>query len=680
MSIRRNDDDRKPLAWQSKDEKPKPPDEMDKLEVDPPKKQGFFQRIAKAKVGDDGDFKGKLKKFVILYGAACTLALSIAGLKDAVTINRIDPDYEQTTVFTAAVENDEIFGVYLSEDESKIYYQYKKDVDEELLSKDVNKLDIMKLDVDSWNYTNYTSFDNLKELLYKNGLVPIRNKFNSALDATFALLISLSTTVAMVYFMYMMISMLVKQMNINAKKYEINKSSDIRFSDVIGHDEVIGDIKQYISLLRKNDSLKDLHVKTPKGILFTGRPGTGKTLLAKAMAGEAGVPFIYLNTSNVIEMYVGVGAKTIRECFKKARELAPCVVFLDEIDAIGGGRGSNKVGSSEDTQTLLALLQEMDGFSGSDGILIIAATNCPDTLDEALRRSGRFDREIIISAPRNTAIRLQMLEHYTKHYKLDSDVNLSEFAKQCVDMTGADIANICNEAAVINIMENNGELRTIHMQNMVDAYDKILLKGNKVNDKNRVNQRDRKIVAYHESGHAVMNYLKGEPISRMSIQGTTSGVGGFVMRGDKGSQFMACRDIRNGILTAYAGRASEIIKFGEEDATTGATNDIEQATDAINMMFLKAGFDRNLGMLNYEKLLKLNLVDKDTVLTAMRTEAAQRMDEAMSLLTDNYYLVEGLTAKILEEEIMSGEDVTTFLDKQRKAHGEEPIAVYESQV
>lgn len=640
--------------------------ETDKLK---PSKGGAIRRFIKSKVGDSGDdFKKRLKFFVIVYSAICLTLLCIAGARDIATINRIEPHYESTSSFSKAVEDGRIFSAYLSQDESQIMYQYVEDVPDELLEEDPSKIEIMKFNVDTWHYANYTSFDDLKSKLYDNGIVLIKGKFDSALDATFSMIISLSTTVVMIYFMYMMISMLVKNMTINAKKYEVNNKTGVKFSDVIGHDEVIGDIKQYMVLLRDNKKLKNIHVKVPKGILFTGRPGTGKTLLAKAMAGEGSLPFIYLNTSNVIELYVGVGAKTIRECFKKARELAPCVVFLDEIDAIGGGRGKTKVGSSEDTQTLLALLQEMDGFSGSEGVLVIAATNCPESLDEALMRSGRFDREIIIRAPRNAKVRLQLLEHYTKHYKLAPDVNLEEFAKTLADMTGADIANICNEAAVINIMENNGELSTIHMQNLVDAYDKLLLKGNKLNDKSRVNQADRKIVAYHEAGHAVMNFLQHEPISRISIQGTTSGVGGFVMGADNDSQFRSVQDLYNNVRTKYGGRASEIIKFGKDHATTGAVNDIETATNVLQTMFLRYGFDDDLGMLDYQQLLKLDLVDKAAVCERVKKKAAALMEETLGMLGPNYYLVEALAEKMLEEEVMTGEEATVFLASERSKH------------
>lgn len=648
-----------------------PPSDRDKnpkIEA-PAKKKGLMAKLFKADVGDDDNFQNKLKRFFTIYGFICAILLSICGLRDAATVDRIKTErqYQEYSVFMEAVTDKQIYSAYLSSDESKLIYQYIDDVPADLRAEDPSSVGIMKLKIDTWYYTNYASYDELRKTLAENNVPLIRGKFDSTFGTMLSLIISLTTTVGMIYFMWIMVSMIVKNMSINANKYEINKSSDYKFSDVIGHDEVINDIKQYISLLQKNDKLNDIHVKTPKGILFSGRPGTGKTLLAKAMAGEAGVPFIYLNTSNVIEMYVGVGAKTIRACFKKAREMAPCVVFLDEIDAIGGGRGANITKSSEDTQTLLALLQEMDGFSGSDGILIIGATNVPDSLDEALRRSGRFDREIMIQPPRNASVRQQMLEHYTRHYKLGKDVDLSSFAKQLVDMTGADIANICNEAAVMNIMENNGELGTIHMQNLVDAMDKLLLKGNKVDDKKRVNQQDRRIVAYHEAGHAVMNFLLDEPISRISIQGTTSGVGGFVMSADKDSQFRSVTDLEHNILVAYGGRASEIIKFGKDCMTTGAVNDIQQSTNLMTAMYLKYGFDDDLGMLDYEKLIQAGLVDKHVVYERVRATSVTLMEKTMAMLKDSYYLVEALAQKMLEDEVISGEEATAYL-KATQAH------------
>lgn len=636
--------------------------------VVPKKKKSFLKWLFKVDTAGDDNFNQKLKRILIIYGSLCLLLLGGSYIRDITTVSKVkdNAEYQDFNTFLSAVENDEIYSAYTSSDSTRLYYQYIDDVDMNLRDKDPSNVSIMKLDITTWHYTNYIRYDDFDKIRAQHTVPIISGRFSSMFSTSLTFIISISSSVFMIYIMVFMLTMIAKNMNVNANKYEVSTSSDYSFSDVIGHDEVINDIKQYVSLLQKDKKkLKDIHVKPPKGILFTGRPGTGKTLLAKAMAGEAGVPFIYMNTSNVIEMYVGVGAKTIRACFRKARELAPCVVFLDEIDAIGGGRGSNKIGSSEDTQTLLALLQEMDGFSGADGILIIAATNCPESLDAALKRSGRFDREIMISPPRNASVRKKMLEHYTQYYRLDSDVNLDIFSKQLVNMTGADIANICNEAAVINIMENGGELRAVTMQNLMDAMDKLLLKGNKVDNKNRVNQKDRQIVAYHEAGHAIMNYILNEPISRISIQGTTSGVGGFVMSADNDSQFKSYRDLYNNILVAYGGRASEIIKFGKDNMTTGAVNDIEQGTNMLKLMCLKYGFDDNLGMIDYESLLRDSIADKTVIQEILSERSACLMKETTKMLTDNYNLVEALALKLLDREVMDGNEVMDFLASEK---------------
>ena len=472
------------------------------------------------------DNKNKNKGFTrILLLIMCGIVafIGFGYLLDACTIQSLEPEYVTCDVLEKGLNDKTIYAIYTDSYSQNVRFQYKADISDEYAEKDPEEVSIMDLDKDKWYYTTYISCDEFDSLVLKSGTPWLKSRFTSKGKTATSLVIAFIPVGMLALMVVVMFRMLSTQMRLGENKFEISKDTGIKFSDVIGHDEVIEDIKGYIDLLPRMQTLNNMHVKPPKGILFTGAPGTGKTLMAKAMAGEAKVPFIYLNTSSVLEVFVGQGAKAIRSCFKKARELAPCVVFLDEIDAIGNKRGTAH-GASEDTQTLLALLQELDGFTESKGILVIAATNCPDNLDPALRRSGRFDREVVINLPRNRAVRKLMLEHYTRHFQLDETVDLDSIAATLSGMSGADIANICNEAATTSIMRNSGDKNgcILSLDDFTQATDKLLLKGNKLQNKSLINQHDREIVAYHEAGHAVVSYLCSEPISRISIQGTTS--------------------------------------------------------------------------------------------------------------------------------------------------------------
>lgn len=611
---------------------------------DNPKKRNTYKRAFLIIMGLIG----------ILYGVL---------IRDIVVLDGIEPEIQTHAKFQNAMKKDKLLGVWLSSEGDRILYQYKSDIkDKELLEDPIIEIPIHKLDKSKWYSTTYMDYDNLKEELTVHDMTLVQGAFDPLFETVFNFVISIGTTGIMLYFMIVILNNMVKQMGGDSSKYEIDTKTGVTFENVIGHEEVIEDIRQYIMLLQKQKD-KDLPVKAPRGILFTGPPGTGKTLLAKAMAGEADVPFIYLNTSNVIEMFVGVGARTIRNCFKKAREKAPCIVFLDEIDAIGGSRGAIMNTNSESTQTLLALLQELDGFSNSDNILVIAATNKPGDLDPALLRSGRFDREIQINLPMRAETRRAMLAFYLKEYKLDETVDLDGFSKQLSGMSGADISNICNEAAVINLMKHKGELKTLCMTDLSDALDKLLLKGNKLSDKKRVNAIDRKIVAYHEAGHAVMMYLTGGEIGRVSTYPTTSGVGGFVMHVEPDSQFRSKQDLTDRIKVAYAGRCSEYIKFGSENITTGASNDIKQATKVLESMYLKYGFSENLGLLDYQSLLKNRLTSAQVIYSEIKNMSKSIMDETLVMLKEHYSCVEALADALLEHEFLNGSDAVRIIEK-----------------
>lgn len=608
------------------------------------------------------NLNGPAKHAVLFALAALSVIITliaVGGIIDFATIGQIEPVYTPISAFQDGLKANEYYALYTDDMSSKVMFQYKEDISDEFINEDPTSVKIMDLAVDKWYYTTYVDTESFYDTILDSGTPIVSGAFTSKQQEFVSLSIALIPSLVLILLLILMLDVMMAQMKLGEHKYEVSKSTGVKFSDVIGHDEVIEDIKGYIKVLKSGDKLEEQGITPPKGILFTGAPGTGKTLMAKAMAGEANVPFLYLNTSSVIELFVGQGAKTIRACFKKARELAPSIVFLDEIDAIGNKRGSMH-GSSEDTQTLLALLQELDGFSTTKGVLVIAATNCPENLDPALKRSGRFDREVVIGLPRNREVRLELLKHYTSKLNLSKDLDLSVVAAQLSGMSGADIANICNEAATIAMLKSDTS-EGVTLEDFSTAIDKLLLKGNKLQNKSLINQKDQEIVAYHEAGHAVMTYLLGEPISRISTQGTTSGVGGFVMQEDKESQFHTATYLRNHIMICYAGRCSEVIKFGENEITTGASNDIQQATDLIYKFIGLYGFSESFAPLDHNALVQAHLIDKNKIYDEMSKMSRLEYDASLKVLKDNYELVEALAQKLLDIETMTGKEVEALL-------------------
>ena len=432
-------------------------------------------------------------------------------------------------------------------------------------------------------------------------------------------------------------------------KESVLQTSDVKFDDVIGQDEILEDIK-LISNLIKNPSLgDDIGVKTPKGILLTGSPGTGKTLIAKAIAGEAGVPFVSMGGSDFKEMFVGMGAKRVRDLFKIARENAPCIIFIDEIDSIGAKRDA-RTSNSEDDSTINALLKEMDGFTGREGIFVLAATNHPSKLDSALKRAGRFDRQIAINPPRDWKVRKQLFEHYLKNFKVSDDVDIENISKTVSGFTGADIAMICNEAGIVALKHNK---EIIDNESIEEAIDNKIFKGNR--SKSEEHKKDKEIVAYHEAGHAVAHYLLGEPISRASIQANTSGVGGVVFGQDSDTQFRTSEYYENRIKICYAGRASEKIKFNS--VTQGASSDITQATQILDEYVSRLGFEERFGLLDMNVLTEKQIIDKSNAFELMQEKSKQLYQDTIDLLTKNFNLVEKLALKLLDVETMSGDEI-----------------------
>lgn len=502
-------------------------------------------------------------------------------------------------------------------------------------------------DIKKTYYPAYEEFR--KDMLESNVLLSVNKAVVT--DA----LSSIISTVIMIIWIVLIISIL-KSSNGGLNKDNILQESNIKFESVIGQDEILDDIQLYVELIKNPKLGEDMGVKTPRGLLLTGPPGTGKTLIAKAIAGEACVPFVSMSGSDFKEMFVGVGAKRVRDLFKIARENAPCIIFIDEIDSVGAKRDGLR-GSSEDDQTINALLKEMDGFTGREGIFVLAATNHPDKLDSALKRAGRFDRQIAINPPRDWKIRKNLFEYYLKDKKLLDNVDLETLAKTLSGFTGADIEAICNEAGIIAISKKK---EYIDNECLIEAVDKKVFNGNKA--KKTSFEKDREIVAYHEAGHAVMTWLRNQPISRASIQATTSGVGGAVFGADTESQFTTRQDMIDRVMIAQAGRASEQIKYSEKHITTGASNDITQLTETLTTYICRVGFDNEIGLVDMSALADVGIVDKKELVARIKQMSKQTYIETLDLLKANYDKVETLALKLLEVETMSGQEIVDLLE------------------
>lgn len=486
------------------------------------------------------------------------------------------------------------------------------------------------------------------EMMRKNIIVKLDEVKSSPIQVVF----NMFTLFLPIFWLVLIFSMLKNQLGDTSKKDLIQKSN-VKFTDIIGHDEILDDIKFITELIQHPEMGDKVGAKIPKGILLSGDPGTGKTLIAKAMAGEANVPFLYANASSFIDRFVGMGAKHVRDLFKVARANAPCVIFIDEIDAIGVDREHNK-GTQENDQTIDAMLQAMDGFDNRDGIFVVAATNRPDVLDPALTRAGRFDRQIVVSKPNNWIIRKDLFDHYLAKFNTADDIDIENISKQVTGFTGADIAAICNEASIIAIMNKKD---CIDHDCIEEAIDKKIFKGNR--SKKEQYFEDKKIVAYHEAGHATMSYLLGEPIARASIQSTVSGVGGVVFNEDKESVFQTNKEFENRVMIAYAGRASEAIKFNDI-VTTGASNDITQATTLMTAYIEHFGFDKEFGMLDVGVLNREHLVNSDLITSRLIEMSTRLYDNCYNLLKDNYALVESLAQNLLEYETLSSKEIYTI--------------------
>jgi cell division protease FtsH len=470
-----------------------------------------------------------------------------------------------------------------------------------------------------------------------------------------------------------------------AKVYVEDNDTKVTFEDVAGVEEAKTELEEIVEFLKNPDRYTQIGARIPKGVLLVGPPGTGKTLMAKAVAGEAGVSFFSISGSEFVELFVGAGAARVRDLFEQAKKKAPCIIFIDELDAIGKSRASGGFmgGNDEREQTLNQLLTEMDGFAaGGATVIVLAATNRPETLDSALLRPGRFDRQVLVDRP-DLPGRLKILEIYAGKVKIDTEVDLRAIATRTPGFAGADLANLVNEAALLAARNQRTKVTQADFNEAIERVVAGLEKKSRV-----LNEKEKKIVAYHEVGHALVGALMpgGGKVAKISIVPRGMAALGYTLQMPTEDRFlMSEAELRDQIATLLGGRAAEEVVFGS--ITTGAANDLQRATDLAERMVTTYGMSKVLGPLAYEKGPQNSFLGEggmmnprrnvsDSTAKAIDAEVKEIVEkghhQAIAILENNRELLEAIAQEILAEEVIEGKKLQEFLDR---ANAVEPVAV-----
>ena len=462
-------------------------------------------------------------------------------------------------------------------------------------------------------------------------------------------------------------SMMFNMGKSNARVY-VKSAEGIKFADVAGEDEAKENLSEIVDYLHDPGKYKEIGASMPKGILLVGPPGTGKTMLAKAVAGEADVPFFSMSGSEFVEMFVGMGASKVRDLFRQAKEKAPCIVFIDEIDAIGKKRDGQLGGNDEREQTLNQLLTEMDGFEGNNGVIILAATNRPESLDPALTRPGRFDRRVPVELP-DLKGREEILKVHARKIKVSEDVDFGKIARMASGASGAELANIVNEAALRAVRDGRRFATQADLEESIEVVIAGYQKKNAI-----MTDHEKHIVAYHEIGHALVaaKQTHSAPVQKITIVPRTSGALGYTMQVEEGNHYlMSKEEIENKIATFTGGRAAEEVVFGS--VTTGASNDIEQATKLARAMITRYGMSEDFDMVAMETVTNQYLGGDTSLACSAETQAQidrqvvalvkKQHDKAVKILTDNREKLDELAKFLYEKETITGEEFMEILDK-----------------
>lgn len=538
----------------------------------------------------------------------------------------------------------------LHEPQEVTYKEFLKMVED----KKVDTITINLKNGDTFQFTDFNKtiyqtenpkYDDFKKDMLENGVTVREVKESTFWTVYFPLIIELGFFIGIFYLLMQSMSGQFDKKNVAITPDKDQKT----FKDVAGLKQVKSDMVLLVDFLKNPQKYHEAGAKLPKGVILNGPPGTGKTLLAKAVAGEANVPFFSVSGSDFVEMFVGLGAKRVRDLFATARKNAPCIVFIDELDAIGGAR-SKFSNNSEQRQTINALLAEMDGFNGSENILVIAATNRIEDLDSALIRPGRFDKHITVPLPETTDDRLEVIKLYSHDKKWAEDVNFEALAKETLGFSPADIQAIINEAALVSVQKGKA---IIDRSCIDDAIFKKLLKGHAKDDAKR-NLDEIQLVAWHEAGHAVIGKLTNMDVSKVTIIPSTSGAGGVNIIIPKKLGLYSIEELRNQIKMSYAGRCAEKLLYGDDrKVTTGASSDIQAATALIRDMIATYGMNEKYGMLN---LNTLNADDKLILDEAIKL-SQELEQETLSMLVENKEFHQAIVDVLMEKETISGEEL-----------------------
>ena len=537
---------------------------------------------------------------------------------------------------------------------------------------------------DVYSIKYYTGLINDKDLVTKLNKAKVEYKGDtsarsSILDVILAWVLPFVLIYVVWYFLFRMISkssggMMGGVGKSNAKIY-VEKETGVNFKDVAGQEEAKESLKELVDFLHNPGKYTRIGAKLPKGALLVGPPGTGKTLLAKAVAGEAKVPFFSLSGSDFVEMFVGVGASRVRDLFKQAQQMAPCIIFIDEVDAIGKSRDSHYGGGNDEReQTLNQLLSEMDGFDSSKGLVILAATNRPEVLDKALLRPGRFDRRIIVDKP-DLKGRVDILKVHAKDVLMHDSVDLEGIALATSGAVGSDLANMINEAAILAVKQGRN---VVTQEDLFESVE-VVIAGKEKKDR-ILSKEEKKIVAYHEVGHALVTALEknAEPVQKITIVPRTMGSLGYVMQVPEEEKYLMSKDeLITRIVTLYGGRAAEELVF--HSITTGASNDIEKATELARAMVTQYGMSEKFGLMGLESV-ENRYLDGRAVLNCGDATAAEIDHEVMAILKECYVKAQGLLEGnrevldeiadyLIEKETISGKEFMEILNRVRVEKG-----------
>lgn len=523
-------------------------------------------------------------------------------------------------------------------------------------------------------YTGYINDEDLLPLLDEHGV-----KYYRVIEEETSLLVSILLSYVVPFLIiYLLFSFMMKNlsgkmggsMSIGQSKAKVfmEKETGVTFADVAGQDEAKESLQEIIDFLNNPQKYAAIGAKIPKGALLVGSPGTGKTLLAKAVAGEAGVPFFFISGSDFVEMFVGVGASRVRDLFQQASKQAPAIIFIDEIDAIGKSRDNKFSSNDEREQTLNQLLSEIDGFDSSKGVVILAATNRPEILDKALLRAGRFDRRIIVDKP-NLAGRLQTLKVHTKNIKLTEDVDLNRIAQVTAGAVGADLANLVNEAALRAVRMGR---QAVNQEDLLVSFEVVIAGTEKKGTV--LNEIEKRIVSYHEVGHALVSALckHTAPVQKITIVPHTSGALGYTLHMEEEERFLSTREeLIVELKTLLGGRAAEEVVFGAQ--TTGAANDIERATELARKMVMQFGMSKKIGLMALATTENQYLSGQSSLNCAASTaaEADEEVrqllqscfEDACQLLRDNRTDLDEIALYLLSKETITGDEFMAFLQK-----------------